>query len=303
MSKKLSFGAVLISAIIFITYLTDFDDHFWYFVQDLMVSNEVRNNSIWLPEFQADVTERKIPGVVDNASGMTYDHDRETLWIVVNKPTYLVEIDLRFNLLRRINLKNFKDTEAVAYVGDGYFIITDERDQTITLAKIDNQTSQLDKNMLQQLVLNFHGHGNKGLEGIAIDSDTNTIYTVRERDPMELIKITGFIENKNRINIENYDGISVNDLYLDDLSGLHYDINTKHLLILSDESKMLAEIDLDGNKVSYMDLEKGFNNLSRSIPQAEGVTLDDKGHLYIVSEPNFLYRFKKINAVNNITKH
>ncbi len=80
---------------------------------------------------------------------------------------------------------------------------------------------------------------------------------------------------------------------MDDLSGLHFDVNTNHLLMLSDESKTLAEIDLKGNKVSYMDLEKGFNNLNRSIPQAEGVTLDDKGNLYIISEPNLLYRYQK----------
>ncbi len=141
--------------------------------------------------------------------------------------------------------------------------------------------------------MNLDGYGNKGLEGIAVDYVTNTIYTVRERDPMKLIKITGFIENKNRITIENYNQIEVDDLYMDDLSGLHFDVNTNHLLMLSDESKTLAEIDLKGNKVSYMDLEKGFNNLNRSIPQAEGVTLDDKGNLYIISEPNLLYRYQK----------
>lgn len=293
MLNKLSIIIISIVLAIFILNLTDLDDDIWYLIHNQNTSKETKDNSVWLPEYQADIIELQIPGVAGNASGITFDRDRKTLWIIVNHPTYLVEIDLQFNLLRRVELKNFKDTEAITYVGNDFFLLTDERDQTITLAKITSQTTQLDKNSLQQIVLNLHGYGNKGLEGIAADYATNTIYTVRERDPMKLLKITGFIENNNRINIENYDQIEINDLYLDDLSGLHFDTNTAHLLFLSDESKLLAEIDLQGNKVSYMDLEKGFNNLNRSIPQAEGITLDDKGYLYIVSEPNLLYRFIK----------
>ena len=293
MLNKYSISAIVVSIIILILSLSDLDDYIWYLAHDLTISNEIKNNSIWLPDYQADTIELQIPGIDANASGITYNRDKNTLWIIVNNPTFLVEIDLQFNLLRRINLKNFKDTEAITYVGNNYYLLSDERDQTLTLAKITSQTKELDRNTLQQIVLNLHGFGNKGLEGITVDYVTNTIYTVRERDPMKLYKITGFIENKNRISIKNFDQIKINDLYLDDLSGLHFDVNTNHILFLSDESKLLAEINLKGEKVSYMDLEKGFNGLNRSIPQAEGVTLDDKGHLYIVSEPNLRYRFKK----------
>jgi uncharacterized protein YjiK len=296
MIRKLLFRVFLVLLVIGAVKTTNLDDYAWYFTHDLTVSKEVKNSSIWLPQYQADITEFKIPGVVGNASGITYDSERKTLWVVVNNPTYMLELDLHFNLLRRIELKNFEDTEGIAYVDKGYYLLADERDQAISLAKIRDETKQLDKNALQQIVLNIDGHNNKGLEGIAVDHVTNTIYAVRERDPMKLIKVTGFIENKNRIKIENYDQIKIDDLYMDDLSGLHFDGSTKHLLILSHESQILAELDLKGNKVSYMDLERGFNSLSHSIPQAEGVTLDDKGNLYIVSEPNYLYRFKKIES-------
>lgn len=75
-----------------------------------------------------------------------------------------------------------------------------------------------------------------------------------------------------------------------DLSGLHFDRKSKHLLILSDESKLLTEADGD-QTISYLELEKVWHGLKQSIPQAEGVTLDDDGNLYIISEPNLFYHF------------
>ncbi|MEM7304496.1 MAG: SdiA-regulated domain-containing protein [Pseudomonadota bacterium] len=291
--NKLFVAAFFIVLCVLILSLTELDDKVWYFFHDMTISQEVEERSIWLPEYHANLVGLPIPGIDKNASGMTFNRDTNTLWVIVNSPTYLVELDLAFNLLRRIDMKNFKDTEAITYIGNDEYLLTDERDQSITLAKIDTQTTALDKNNLEKIVLNFHGYSNKGLEGIAVDYLTNTIYAVRERDPMVLMKITGFIENNNRIQIEKYDQINIDGLYMDDLSGLHFDVNSGHLLFLSDESKLLAEIDLEGKKISYMDLEKGFNNLKQSIPQAEGVVLDDEGHLYIVSEPNLLYRYEK----------
>jgi len=59
------------------------------------------------------------------------------------------------------------------------------------------------------------------------------------------------------------------------LSGINFSIKfsdfitaSNHLLILSNESKMLAEIDLECDKMSYIDLDK--------LPQTEIVAIDKK---------------------------
>lgn len=80
---------------------------------------------------------------------------------------------------------------------------------------------------------------------------------------------------------------------MSDFSGLHFDKNSRHLLFLSDQSKTIAEVSLDGVQVSFADLESGFLGLKKDIPQAEGITMDDEGNLFIVSEPNLFYRFNK----------
>ena len=83
-------------------------------------------------------------------------------------------------------------------------------------------------------------------------------------------------------------------LFVRDLSDLEYDKRTGHLLALSDESKLLLELGLDGKPISTLSLKKGQHGLTRSVPQAEGVAMDDKGTVYVVSEPNLFYRFEKL---------
>ena len=44
--------------------------------------------------------------------------------------------------------------------------------------------------------------------------------------------------------------------------------------------------------VSFRSLWSGFAGLERSVPQAEGMTFDAQGNLYLVSEPNLFYAFE-----------
>ena len=63
--------------------------------------------------------------------------------------------------------------------------------------------------------------------------------------------------------------------------------------MLSAQSNLLLEIDERGEPVSFISLIGGFNGLERKIPRAEGVAIDEQGTIYLVSEPNLFYVFRK----------
>ena len=74
------------------------------------------------------------------------------------------------------------------------------------------------------------------------------------------------------------------------------DPKTRHLVILRDESKLLVEMTEEGEMVSFRTFVGWLSDLEKSAPQPEGVTLDNAGNLYVVSEPNLFYVFKKPSA-------
>ncbi|MEM7462226.1 MAG: SdiA-regulated domain-containing protein [Pseudomonadota bacterium] len=284
--------AAFLAALFIAAHYAELDDKLWYQIHDLIIDQGLRDRAVWLPDYQVDIDGMSIQGIVKNASGITYNSDSNSLWVVTNEPTVLYELNDDLHVKRQVSLKDFVDTESVVYVGDDQFLLSDERSQTIVMLTIKDDTTSLDLNELKRLSINVDGYGNKGLEGIAYDPIAKVIYTVRERDPMKLMKVHGFVEKSDMISIEKPEQIDVDELFLDDLSGLHFDTKSRNLLILSDEAKLLAEVSLQGEKVSYIDLEKGFNGLITTVTQAEGVALDAQRNLYIISEPNLIYRFK-----------
>ena len=274
-------------------HLLDLDDRAHYAWKEWQTPESEQALSVWLPDYQVDTEAVKIPGTKHNASGITYCPDSDSFFVVINNPTQLLELNRQLELVRTIELEGFSDTEGVAYAGPGQLIIADERKQTVALANIDKGTRTLVKSELAQITLNTNGEGNKGFEGIAVDHENKTVYAVRERDPMRLLTIDGLLDAKRNISIN--DPLDLSRYSFDDLSGLHFDHHSGNLLVLSDESKLITEINAQGDTVSFMDLEAGFNGLSSSVPQAEGITMDDEGNLYIVSEPNLIYRYQRID--------
>lgn len=290
--------AGLISVLLAIGYLqlqTRFVERGMYSLQLWRNAAEWQRLSVWLYDYRVVVEAREIKGLASDASALTFDPDRQTLFTVTNQNPELIELSQQGEVLRRIALDGFGDAEAVEYIRPGVYVISDERQQRLFQVRVGSDTQRLRAADSEQFSLGIGRNGNKGFEGLAYDAAGKRLFVAKERDPMRIYEIHGFPREK-----EATFAVQVIDdpkrdrrLFVRDLSSLDFDQRTGHMLALSDESRMVIEIDAGGHPVSTLSLRRGRHGLKSDVPQAEGVALDDRGTLYVVSEPNLFYVFRK----------
>lgn len=252
--------------------------------------------SIGLADYRVVLEAQVIDGLNDDVSALTYDPVRKSLFTVTNKNAELIELSLEGRIVRRIPLIGFGDAEAVEFISENIYVISDERQQRLIKVHVDDDTQFLDAADAEQMTLGVHVGGNKGFEGLAYDSVGKRLFVAKERDPMLIYEVHGFPHFKPE---KTYSVHVINNpkrdagLFVRDLSSLQYDERSGHLLALSDESFLVLELDIDGRPLSSLSLLSGRHGLSKRVPQAEGIAMDDDGALYLVSEPNLFYVFKK----------
>ena len=252
--------------------------------------------SIGLDRYRVVVEAQPVEGLDDDVSALTYDPDRKTLFTVTNARSELIELSLDGRILRRIPLTGFGDPEAVEYVGPNSYVITDERQQRLIRVRLEDDTMFLDAGDAEQLSLGIGLNGNKGFEGLAYDSAGKRLFVAKERDPMLIYEVHGFPHDNPA---KPYAVHVVQDrkrdsrLFVRDLSSLQFDERSGHLLALSDESRLVLELDVEGRPLSTLSLRKGSQGLRATVPQAEGIAMDEAGTIYLVSEPNLFYVFKQ----------
>ncbi|RIJ08094.1 DNA-binding protein [Pseudomonas sp. 91RF] len=252
--------------------------------------------AINLDQYRVDIEARTIEGLNDDVSALTYDPVRKSLFTVTNKNAELIELSLEGQILRRVALIGFGDAEAVEFISADTYVISDERQQRLIKIHLEQGTTFLDAADAEQMTLGVHMSGNKGFEGLAYDSVGKRLFVAKERDPMLIYEVHGFPhfnpEKSYAVHVINNPKRDAG-MFVRDLSSLQYDERSGHLLALSDESRLILELDVDGRPLSTMSLSGGRQGLKKTVPQAEGIAMDDDGTLYLVSEPNLFYVFRK----------
>lgn len=267
----------------------------WFSVQEWQHGEQWREHSLWLGDYRVAIEAKPISGISD-VSALTFDPDRRSLFSVTNKPAKVIELSLEGDLKRTIDLQGFGDPEAIEYVAPGTYVIADEREQRLVKVRIDDAIRVLDAADFQQLSLGIGRNGNKGFEGLAYDAANQRLLVAKERDPVRIFEVLGFphIDDSRPLALQvNTDPKRDARLFVRDLSSLDFDAATGHLLALSDESRLVIELNAEGKPISTLSLLRGQHGLKRGVPQAEGVATDDEGTLYLISEPNLFYVFRK----------
>ncbi len=267
------------------------DDRARLWLREQDTSAQARSESIWLPGYTAVIQAKPLKGGIEGqeTSDLAYNPVTRTLFTVTGKKPLLAELSLTGDVLRVIPLLGMSNPEGVAVLEGGNVAVTDERKNSLTIFHVDPQTRELSTEKLSSFDLGPRGKKNKGIEGIAWDPRQHRLVLGQERDPMALFSLT------------SDGGPSLNgalqplpsDLLMTNVSALSIDPRTGHTLVLSAESHLLLELDEKGEPISFISLLGGLNGLHEKIPRAEGVAIDEQGTIYMVSEPDLFYVFKR----------
>ncbi|MDH0334756.1 SdiA-regulated domain-containing protein [Metapseudomonas otitidis] len=267
------------------------DDRAQLWLSERNLSKGEQADSIWLPGYQAVLQGKPLAGLEnDEASDLAYNPVTRTLFTVTGKTPMLVEISREGEVLRRIPLNGFANLEGVAVLENGNVAVTDERRRTLSIFTLDPLTRELDVNDADEFDLGFADSGNKGFEGIAWDPAQGRLLLGKEREPTAMFSLAS---DGSRSLAGELQPLPSYGLGMRNLSALSVDPRTGHVLALSAQSNLLLELDEAGEPVSFISLLGGFNGLESRIPRAEGVAMDEAGDIYMVSEPNLFYVFRR----------
>ncbi|WP_449105157.1 SdiA-regulated domain-containing protein [Pseudomonas mohnii] len=263
--------------------------------------NQAPDKNIWLPDYKAVIQAKPVEGVT-NLSGVAYDYDRDRLLGITNgAPMEIVVLSRDGDLLGRYPLIGFEDTEGIAYIGGGRVVIADERLQQLDIVTLPDTPAPIHVEQAQFVAIgvNLSPH-NKGFEGVTYDRANDRVFAIKERDPRQLYSVTGMLPSMGgplQIRIKDLTSWVNRSVFSRDLSDGYFDPKSGHLVLLSDESANITELDGKGDFVSILSLRSQAGDLKRTVPQGEGMTMDTDGDLYVVSEPNLFYRFSKTKTL------
>ncbi|WP_051472191.1 SdiA-regulated domain-containing protein [Patulibacter minatonensis] len=243
--------------------------------------------------------------LAQEASGVAYNWDTDSLFVVGDGGTSVTQVSKTNGaLIDSMTLAagsspqgtTFYDNEGITYIGNGQFVMTEERDRQLvrftyapgtTLTRAQTKTVKLGTTI-----------GNVGFEGVSNDPKTGGFLVAKEKDPKGLFQTgidwdAGTATNGSPTATGSTDlfdpalvpTTDISDVFsLSNLSGLTGP-DKDRMLLISQESGKIVKVDRSGNVSGTLTIV-GDADTPKSIPDQthEGVTMDDAGRIYTVSE-------------------
>ncbi len=256
------------------------------------------------------------------ASAVTYAKDRVdpntgklgTLFFVGDEGTGVVEIsktgqtigNMAFNWTGTGSTKH--DTEGLTYLGGGVLVSTEERLQdAYRYTYAAGSTVTLANNFVS---ISNAKVGNDGIEGISYDPrGAGSFVTIKQQNPQDILvgtltfaAATGGLPNplpkdgasptgggmSTMAQLFNPTSLGLTTLsdvqVLSTVDSLVGTTAADNLLLLSLGSRKLIEVNRSGNVLSSFDLSSVLNSAGGNFNAIEGVTIDEKGTIYLVAE-------------------
>jgi uncharacterized protein YjiK len=248
--------------------------------------------SLQLAQYQVSIEAKPVDGIQQNLSGLTYNSHTNTLMAVTNRPAQAVELSLAGEVLRIIPLHNARDIEGITHIQDWQYVVVSERKNKAYWIDIRPETEGVDVSHASKHPMIMSAFDNLGLEGVSWDDSSQTLYMVQEKWPMSILTL-----NQNPdIGQAQWRPQRSSALFMSDLASISISSPTSSLLLLSDESALIAEYAMTGELLGMLPLWRGQHGLQQKVPQPEGVALGPEGDIFVVSEPNLFYRFVRKGA-------
>lgn len=269
------------------------------------LSKYIRIGRYDLPEPTRTTPPDAVSLLAQEASGVTFNWDTNTLFITADGGTSIVQVTKTGQLIDSMTLApgsspqgtTFYDPEGITYVGNGQFVMSEERDRQLVLFTYV-AGSTLTRNDTKTVKLGTFV-SNTGTEGLSYDPQTGGFICLKEIDPQGIFQTAVDFDAGTASNGSPTTGNSI-DLFdptlagmldladvfaLSNIPSMNGHADSSHLLLLSQESAKIVNIDRDGNISNSLTIQSDPGNpLTAAAQQHEGLTMDRNGILYVVSE-------------------
>jgi uncharacterized protein YjiK len=244
-----------------------------------------------LDDYRLVATYELPPVTASEASAITWNWDSDSLFVLGDEGDYIAEVNKQGQQISSMNLFGFDDTEGLTYVGGGKFVVTEERLQDAYLFTYQ-AGGAIGRNTLPSVSVG-PTVGNVGIEGLSWDPLSGRYIMVKEKTPQAVYdvaldftagsaSVTELLPPANQF-AQIFGTLDLSEVQvLSTVTSLRGTADQDNLLIYSQETPRLMEVTRSGQVLSQFD----FSGIAED---AEGVTIDGDGIIYVVGETPRMY--------------